>query len=167
MIVETFMRQPLFDKLYSKRQAFISIACMRYVGDVLIKASLCESWVGPFWYMGLFFQASPVMYVVYITFQAGRPSRVGPYAGPGRGVFYELRVARSDVVSLSLSRRYAASESAKKAVARGSWSVARKSSPSFRTGAPRGRPYKTWNIMSNCRGLHVASPLWLCEHNTC
>ena len=120
MMVETFMRQPLFDKLYSKRQAFISIACMRYVGDVLIKASRCESWVGPFWYMGLFFQASPVMYVVYITFQAGRPSRVGPYAGPGRGVFYELRVARSDVVSLSLSRRNAASESAKKAVARGS-----------------------------------------------
>ena len=116
---------------------------------------------------GAFFQASPVMYVVYITFQAGRPSRVGPYAGPGRGVFYELRVARSDVVSLSLSRRYAASESAKKAVARSSWFVARKSSPSFRTGAPRGRPYKTWNIMSNCRGLHVASPLWLCEHNAC
>ena len=57
------------------------------------------------------------------TFQAGRPSRVGPYAGPGRGVFYELRVARSDVVSLSLSRRNAASESAKKAVARGSWLV--------------------------------------------
>ena len=63
------------------------------------------------------------MYIVYITFQAGRPSRVGPYAGPGRGVFYELRVARSDVVSLSLSRRNAASESAKKAVARGSWLV--------------------------------------------
>ena len=72
---------------------------------------------------GAFFQASPVMYIVYITFQAGRPSRVGPYAGPGRGVFYELRVARSDVVSLSLSRRNAASESAKKAVARGSWLV--------------------------------------------
>ncbi len=72
---------------------------------------------------GAFFQASPVMYVVYITFQAGRPSRVGPYAGPGRGVFYELRVARSDVVSLSLSRRNAASESAKKAVVRGSWFV--------------------------------------------
>ena len=68
------------------------------------------------------------------TFQAGRPSRVGPYAGPGRGVFYELRVARSDVVSLSRSRRYAASESAKKAVARSSWFVARKSSPSFRMG---------------------------------
>ena len=134
MMVETFMRQPLFDKLYSKRQAFISIACMRYVGDVLIKASLCESWVGPFWYMGLFFQASPVMYVVYITFQAGRPSRVGPYAGPGRSVFYKLRVARSDVVSLSLSRRYAASESAKKAVARSLWFVARKSAPSFRMG---------------------------------
>ena len=83
---------------------------------------------------GAFFQASPVMYVVYITFQAGRPSRVDPYAGPGRGVFYELRVARSDVVNLRLSRRYAASESAKKAVARGSWFVARKSSPSFRMG---------------------------------
>ena len=27
-MVETFMQQPLFDKLYSKRQAFISIACM-------------------------------------------------------------------------------------------------------------------------------------------
>ena len=133
-MVETFMRQHLFDKLYSKRQAFISIACMRYVEDVLIKASRCESWVGPFWYMGLFFKHPPVMYVVYITFQAGRPSRVGPYAGPGRGVFYELRVARSDVVSLSLSRRYAASESAKKAVARGSWFVARKSAPSFRMG---------------------------------
>ena len=92
---------------------------------------------------GAFFQASPVMYVVYITFQAGRPSRVGPYAGPSRGVFYELRVARSDVVSLSLSRRNAASESAKKP-----WFVVRKSSPSFRTGAPHGRPYKTWNIMS-------------------
>ena len=74
---------------------------------------------------GAFFHTSPVMYVVYITFQAGRPSRVGPYAGPGRGVFYKLRVARSDVVSLSLSRRYAASESAKKPwlVARGSWLV--------------------------------------------
>ena len=140
---------------------------MRYVGDVLIKASLCESWVGPFWYMGLFFQASPVMYSVYTIVSGGPPYQVGPYAGPGRGVFYELRVARSDVVSLSLSRRNAASESAKKAVARGSWFVARKSSPSFRTGAPRGRPYKTWNIMSNCRGLHVASPLWLCEHNAC
>ena len=35
---------------------------------------------------------------------------------------------------MSLSRRYAASESAKKAVARGSCFVARKSSPSFRMG---------------------------------
>ena len=59
MMVETFMQQPLFDKLYSKRQAFISIACMRYVGDVLIKASRCESCVGPFWYMGLFFKHHP------------------------------------------------------------------------------------------------------------
>ena len=35
---------------------------------------------------------------------------------------------------MSLSRRNAASESAKKAVARGSWFVARKSAPSFRMG---------------------------------
>ena len=139
---------------------------MRYVGDVLIKASLCESWVGPFWYMGLFFKHHPSCMSCTSHFRRAA-LRVAPYAGPGRGVFYELRVARSDVVSLSRSRRYAASESAKKAVARSSWFVARKSSPSFRTGAPRGRPYKTWNIMSNCRGLHVASPLWLCEHNAC
>ena len=51
------------------------------------------------------------------------------FAGPGRGVFYELRVTRSDVVSLSLSRRNAASESEKKAVVRGSWFVARKTMP--------------------------------------
>ena len=60
---------------------------------------------------------------VYTIVSGGPPYQVGPYAGPGRGVFYELRVARSDVVSLSLSRRYAASESAKKAVARSSWFV--------------------------------------------
>ena len=60
---------------------------------------------------------------VYTIVSGGPPYQVGPYAGPSRGVFYELRVARSDVVSLSLSRRYAASESAKKAVARGSWFV--------------------------------------------
>ena len=35
---------------------------------------------------------------------------------------------------MNLSRQYAASESAKKAVARGSWFVARKSAPSFRMG---------------------------------
>ena len=51
------------------------------------------------------------------------------FAGPGRGVFYELRVTRSDVVSLNLSRRNAASESEKKAVVRGSWFVARKTMP--------------------------------------
>ena len=132
-MVETFMRQPLFDKLYSKRQAFISIACMRYVGDVLIKASRCESWVGPFWYMGLFFKHHPSCMSCTSHFRRAA-LRVGPYAGPGRGVFYELRVARSDVVSLSRSRRYAASESAKKAVVRCSCFVARKSSPSFRMG---------------------------------
>ena len=92
------------------------------------------------------------MYVVYITFQAGRPSRVGPYAGPGRGIFYKLRVARSDVVSLSLSRRYAASESAKKPwlVARGSWFEKRTIIPNglwsnITAGRPLGRPLRTTN----------------------
>ena len=47
---------------------------------------------------------------------------------------YALRVSRSVVVSLSLSRRYAASESEEKAVVRGFLLVARKSSPSFRIG---------------------------------
>ena len=42
---------------------------------------------------------------------------------------YALRVSRSVVVSLSLSRRNAASESEKKAVVRGSWFVARKTMP--------------------------------------
>ena len=61
---------------------------------------------------------------VYTIVSGGPPYQVGPYAGPGRGVFYKLRVARSDVVSLSRSRRYAASESEEKAVvARDSWLV--------------------------------------------
>ena len=47
---------------------------------------------------------------------------------------YALRASRSVVVSLSLPRRYAASESEEKAVVRSSWLVARKSSPSFRIG---------------------------------
>ena len=74
---------------------------------------------------GAFFHTSPVMNSVYTIVSGGPPYQVGPYAGPSRGVFYELRVARSDVVSLSLSRRYAASESAKKPwlVVRGSWLV--------------------------------------------
>ena len=69
-----------------------------------------------------FFHTSPVMNSVYTIVSGGPPYQVGPYAGPSWGVFYELRVARSDVVSLSLSRRNAASESAKKPwlVARGS-----------------------------------------------
>ena len=62
---------------------------------------------------------------VYTIVSGGPPYQVGPYAGPSGGVFYELRVARSDVVNLRLSRRNAASESAKKPwlVARGSWLV--------------------------------------------
>ena len=55
----------------------------------------------------------------------GRLTRSAPTQAPVGAFFYELRVARSDVVSLSRSRRYAASESAKKAVARSSWFVAR------------------------------------------
>ena len=74
---------------------------------------------------GAFFHTSPVMNSVYTIVSGGPPYQVGPYAGPSRGVFYGLRVARSDVVSLSLSRRYAASESTKKPwlVVRGSWLV--------------------------------------------
>ena len=74
---------------------------------------------------GAFFHTSPVMNSVYTIVSGGPPYQVGPYAGPSWGVFYELRVARSDVVSLSLSRRYAASESTKKPwlVVRGSWLV--------------------------------------------
>ena len=47
-------------------------------------------------------------------FRRGRPVKASRYA---------LRASRSVVVSLSLSRRNAASESEKKAVARGSWLV--------------------------------------------
>ena len=74
---------------------------------------------------GAFFHTSPDMNSVYTIVSGGPPYQVVPYAGPGRGVFYKLRVARSDVVSLSLSRRYAASESTKKPwlVVRGSWLV--------------------------------------------
>ena len=66
-----------------------------------------------------FFHASPVTHVVYITFQAGRLTRSAPTQAPVGAFFYALRASRSVVVSLSLSRRNAASESAKKAVARG------------------------------------------------
>ena len=44
---------------------------------------------------------------------------------------YALRASRSVVVRLSLPRRNAASESEEKAVARCSWSVARKSLPLY------------------------------------
>ena len=84
---------------------------------------------------------------VYTIVSGGPPYQVGPYT-PGRWPYffcglhlfpspicdivgdvlikasrYALRASRSVVVSLRLSRRYAASESAKKAVARGSWFV--------------------------------------------
>ena len=55
-----------------------------------------------------------------MRFRRGRPVKASRYA---------LRASRSVVVSLSLSRRNAASESEKKAVARGSWLVARKTMP--------------------------------------
>ena len=61
----------------------------------------------------------PVMYIAIYSRRAAQGSlyrgadrqrrserlNIGPYAGPSRGVFYELRVTRSDVVSLSLSPR--------------------------------------------------------------
>ena len=83
---------------------------------------------------------------VYTIVSGGPPYQVGPYE-PGRWPYffcglhsfpspvcdivgdaqrasrYALRASRSVVVSLRLSRRYAASESAKKAVVRGSWFV--------------------------------------------
>ena len=58
-----------------------------------------------------FFHASPVIHVVYITFQAGRLTRSAPTQAPVGAFFYALRASRSVVVSLSLSRRNAASES--------------------------------------------------------
>ena len=39
------------------------------------------------------------------TVRYGPPYQDGPYAGPGRGIFYERRVSRSVVVSLNLSPR--------------------------------------------------------------
>ena len=39
-----------------------------------------------------------------IKYHSGRPSRVGPYAGP-IGLFYEPRVTRGDVVNLNLLPR--------------------------------------------------------------
>ena len=50
---------------------------------------------------------------------------------PVKAARYALRAPRSVVVRLSLSRRNAASESEEKAVARCSWSVARKSLPLY------------------------------------
>ena len=58
-----------------------------------------------------FFHASPVIHVVYITFQEGRLTRSAPTQAPVGAFFYALRASRSVVVSLSLSRRNAASES--------------------------------------------------------
>ena len=61
----------------------------------------------------------PVMYITIYSRRAAQGSlyrgadrqrrserlNIGPYAGPSRGVFYKLRITRSDVVSLSLSPR--------------------------------------------------------------
>ena len=95
---------------------------------------------------GAFFHTSPVMNSVYTIISGGPPFGTAPTHQADGRIFlwaaffsiacmryrrgrpvkasrYALRVSRSVVVSLSLSRRNAASESAKKAVARGSWLV--------------------------------------------
>ena len=66
---------------------FISIACMRYVGDVLIKASRCESWVGPFWYMGLFFKHHPSCISCTSHFRRAALAGSAPTQAPG-GAFF-------------------------------------------------------------------------------
>ena len=70
-------------------------------------------------------RSSSIRNIAWPRFRRGRPVKAARYA---------LRVSRSVVVRLSLPRRYAASDSEEKAVVRGSWLVARKSSPSFRMG---------------------------------
>ena len=64
--------------------------------------------------------ATDIHFIACMRYRRGRPVKASRYA---------LRASRSVVVSLSLSRRNAASESEKKAVARGSWLVARKTMP--------------------------------------
>ena len=64
--------------------------------------------------------ATDIHFIACMRYRRGRPVKASRYA---------LRVSRSVVVSLSLSRRNAASESEKKAVVRGSWFVARKTMP--------------------------------------
>ena len=85
--------------------------------------------------------ATDIHFIACMRYRRGRPKgvplwefckmlcRENAICRPRSGRFYERRVTRSDVVSLSLSRRNAASESEKKAVARGSWFVARKTMP--------------------------------------
>ena len=70
-------------------------------------------------------RSSSIRNIAWPRFRRGRPVKAARYA---------LRAPRSVVVRLRLSRQNAASESEEKAVARGSWLVARKSSPSFRIG---------------------------------
>ena len=67
-------------------------------------------------------RSSSIRNIAWPRFRRGRPVKAARHA---------LRVSRSVVVSLSLSRRNAASESEEKAVARCSWSVARKNLPLY------------------------------------
>ena len=133
-----FAKSCLMDLLCTSSPDCISIAYMRYRRGRPDKASRCGNPVKCCSEKTLFADrssqnhASWTCYVYYHLFAAGRPSRDGPYAGPDRGIFYELRVSRSVVVSLSLSRRNAASES----------------EPVM---------HRVYTMIS--RGLHVASPL--------
>ena len=52
--------------------------------------------------------ASLTSYIYWLTVRGGTPFG-RPLRNPNRGIFYELRVTRSDVVNLNLSRRNAAS----------------------------------------------------------
>ena len=70
-------------------------------------------------------RSSSIRNIAWPRFRRGRPVKAARYA---------LRTPRGVVISLSLPRRNAASESEEKAVVRSSWLVARKSSSSFRIG---------------------------------
>ena len=106
--------------------SFSILLCKEYVKDFFqlldaghesSPAAMCSSFI--------VHRSSLIHNIAWPRFRRGRPGKAARYA---------LRASRSVVVRLRLSRQNAASESEEKAVARSSWLVARKSSPSFRIG---------------------------------
>ena len=106
--------------------SFSILLCKEYVKDFFqildagresSPAAMCSSFI--------VHRSSLIHNIAWPRFRRGRPVKAARYAP---------RASRSVVVSLRLPRRYAASDSEEKAVARCSWFVARKSSPSFRIG---------------------------------